>query len=395
MTILYKNFFSIFILILVFILLILVFFAFFTNKINKKTPKIVFITTGIMGYMEDWSKNLINTDPIDLVLAKKSVEEHLVPLNEGEDILFYTLKHVRNVDGSITRLEVLEELIPELYKNGGRFFIGAFTSSEIIALGSFFIEHPDAVLMSTASTVHSLSEIAAIRQQESGIRTNIFRFIPTDLYATPLYGLVIDQDSERKCYVVCYNKEVAFTRELFNHFDNYFGDRILDTVDINNVDEGALRAISLNADLIILADEPRGVDDVPDGFPNSIYMSDIVAFYPYNQERWLRMKTLNVRSFVSRIMHEECEAFGRSVAGKSVSPFIYNILISLWYISDMYLSGLTNIPDAVIEYQKLFRETGETALNHVALVVPGEYEWEIIAGAKHNPDTHLFYYSRP
>jgi len=323
------------------------------------------------------------TFPIDMMIAKKSMDTGMVPLKLGRDIIFRKVKHVVAGDSKPVIQEKLEDVFEELYWKGIRLFVGAFTTSELLDLKEFATKR-DIVIMTTSSTSPVLETA-----------DNIYRFVPSDTRSAPLYARIISENSRRKKYVLCYDEKVDYAEKLAGllSVQPELQGTLTKIFKSHEIAESASFAASAGADLIILTDDPSDVDAIPNDFTGSIFMSDLVAFYPYESARKDKIERLGIMSLYPRVMAEECEAFGRTVVGRGVSPFTYNILIALWYISDMYHSGSKTLSTAHVTYQKLFLPNGDCALAHSALAKVEGGEWITVAGATHNPYNKFFYYN--
>ena len=345
----------------------------------RATPKIALVSTGATGY----ASSDHTAFPIDMLIAKTSMDTGMVPLKVGKDITFRKVKHVVSEDSKPVIQEKLEDVFEELYQAGIRFYVGAFTTSELLELRGFAAKRPDIVIMTTSSTSPVLETA-----------DNIYRFVPSDTRSAPLYARIIVENSRRKKYVLCYDETVDYAEKLAGLLSSQpeLRGTLSKIFKSHEIAESATFADSVGADLIILTDDPSDVDAIPNDFAGSIFMSDLVAFYPYTADRRVKIERMGIMSFYPRVMAEECEAFGRTVVGRSVSPFTYNILIALWYISDMYHAGSKTLSTAHITYQKLFLPNGDCALAHSALAEIEDGEWTTVAGATHNPYNKSFYY---
>jgi hypothetical protein len=328
----------------------------------RARPTVALVSTHKMGS--------IDQVPVDVLVGRHATASHLVPLVEGKDIVFVE-----------TAEKCFSSTIRRLYRQGVRLFVGAFTTQELLSVNEFMKTHPRAVMLSTASTSPTLEKA-----------DNIFRFIPSDTYAVPLF---VDAILKQTPEIVIVVEDVGdYPHMLRRLFQTHARDAVLKTFTHRQMSD-ALRYVRARPDvgLVMLIESPEAtIDALPTDLTNRVFVSDILAFYPLDPARQAKANRLRINAFVSWIMHEDCNAFSRVMVGRNVSPFVFNILIALWYISDMYHSGEHTLSRAHVTCQRLFRPNGDSALNHVALVAPKGDEWEVVGGVMSNPFMRKFHY---
>ena len=324
-------------------------------------PSVAFLSTGALS-----------REYRDVTLARESIVSDLVPLEENVDIVFVT-----------TTKADLPETVSRLYKSGVRYFVGGVTSTELLSIAPFMNSHRDCVLVTTAST-------ADIRPN---IGKNIYRFIPNDVRALPLFVDLLNQERTNFAggFVILYDEKDSYTIQMSRLLQSKLGCKSFRLGQSGQ----ALKEVENGSSLILLEIDPyRAYNFIVDHgslLAGKVFVSDIFAFFPFEKAELTRLQSLGVKSFVSWIMHEETYAFGCSIFGQPVSPFISNLLIALWYISDMYFAKTMTMSKAHVEQQKLFDSSGDCNLNHVAMVGVRDGAWDVLSHVSENPYLSRFH----
>ena len=322
--------------------------------------------------------------PADIKIGLDAVISGLVPLKPCEQIVF-AVKRPN---------ETLPQCFENLYEMGVRIFVGAFSTDELKSLSGFNAAHKNLAIISTASTGRGLE-----------LDDNIYRFATTDSKAAPLFASIMLNDAKAAGavpppkFIMIYEKSSAYAVPIADSFAAAMN--ITQTYDSNVATEVAAAFAALRQDkstslVFIVANggAEHWIDAIPGDLENKIYLSDLFAFFPFDEARMTKIRQMGMKSFVCWPMHETAYAFGTAVIGRPCSPFLYNILMALWYASDMFHAGVSRMSGPHVTVQHLIDAHGDLEIVNTALVGVNATtnDWDVLSGEMHNPFLQRFDY---